>query len=130
MAHPQPVDDGYERPLLALVSQNVRQMMSAHGESQAAVGSVLGMSQAQVSERLRGMTPWTFRDVAKLAVHWELEHPSVLMGPTSELPWDRLDPTERFRQPTVKARPRKRKKLPRVDSNHQPAGPRRVSVAA
>lgn len=105
MTRPQAVDEGYERPLLALISRNVELLKTAQGESQSVLAAVLGVSQGQVSDRLHGKVDWSFRDVALLAAHWNLT-PFDLMGPTEHLPWDRLDPTERFGRSVTRQRVR------------------------
>lgn len=90
-----------ERAILALISRNVEAWRRATGESQKDLAHVLGVSQVGVSDRLTGKTPWSFHDLASLAVHWNLT-PMQLQGPTGSLPWDRLDPTVRFAQRTTR----------------------------
>ena len=57
------------------VSREVRRWMAENRLSQAQVGAVLGVSQVQVSARLRGVTNWSLDDLDKL---WELGVPITL----------------------------------------------------
>lgn len=49
------------------IGANVRAEMSRHGVTQAAVAERLGLPQSAVSKRLRGMTPWSASELAKVA---------------------------------------------------------------
>lgn len=57
------------------VSREVQRWMAENRLSQAQVGAVLGVSQVQVSARLRGVTNWSLDDLDKL---WELGVPITL----------------------------------------------------
>lgn len=57
------------------VSREVRRWMAENRLSQAQVGAVLGVSQVQVSARLRGVTNWSLDDLDRL---WDLGVPITL----------------------------------------------------
>ena len=56
-------------PITTKVAANVRAEMGRAGVSQAELASVLGLSQAAVSKRLRGSTRWRVDELAATASH-------------------------------------------------------------
>lgn len=50
-----------------LVGRNVRAEMIRHGKKQASIAAGLGLSQAAVSHRLNGRTPWDVNELAAIA---------------------------------------------------------------
>lgn len=55
------------RSLAEAVSRTVRVLMAEHGVTQTMLAMVLGVSQTQVSSRLRMDTPWSLSDLEVLA---------------------------------------------------------------
>lgn len=51
----------------AVAGRNIRAEMSRRGLSQTAVANRLGLSQASMSARLRGVTPFDLNEVVQLA---------------------------------------------------------------
>lgn len=49
------------------IGASVRAEMSRRGVQQAAVAERLGLPQSAVSKRLRGLTPWSASELAKVA---------------------------------------------------------------
>ena len=103
----------------AHVSHNIDLLMRDRGMSQADLALALGIKQPGVSERLRGITPWRIPEIEAVARILGCRSDSLL-GPTSELPWGGGSGYPHQR-PVRNRRPRKAK-LPRLDSNQQPAG--------
>ncbi|MEU7075976.1 helix-turn-helix domain-containing protein [Streptomyces narbonensis] len=62
--------------------QTVAALMRATGEPQRVLASVLGLTQAQVSRRQSGATPWSLHDADILADHYGLPALDLLAGPT------------------------------------------------
>lgn len=61
------------------VSANVRAEMARRGLNQTDVAAILGVSQVQVSARLRGKVAWRVDDLRTLAAHFGLPT-SALLG--------------------------------------------------
>ncbi|MEU0969208.1 helix-turn-helix domain-containing protein [Streptomyces sp. NPDC005917] len=61
---------------------SVAALLYATGESQSALGAVLGVSQAQVSRRQRGAAAWTLADCEAVAAHYGIDVLDLLAGPT------------------------------------------------
>lgn len=49
-----------------IISREVRTFMAATSQTQADIASILGVSQSQVSARLRGCTRWSVDDLDAL----------------------------------------------------------------
>ncbi|MEU2338748.1 helix-turn-helix domain-containing protein [Streptomyces sp. NPDC013172] len=64
------------------VRSAVAALLYATGESQSALGAVLGVSQAQVSRRQRGTAAWTLADCEAVAAHYGIDVLELLGGPT------------------------------------------------
>ncbi|MER5795245.1 helix-turn-helix domain-containing protein [Streptomyces sp. NPDC001980] len=64
------------------VRSAVAALLYATGESQSALGAVLGVSQAQVSRRQRGTAAWTLADCEAVAAHYGIDVLDLLAGPT------------------------------------------------
>ncbi|MEU8712029.1 helix-turn-helix domain-containing protein [Streptomyces sp. NPDC093272] len=64
------------------VRSAVAALLYATGESQSALGAVLGVSQAQVSRRQRGTAAWTLADCEAVAAHYGIDVLDLLSGPT------------------------------------------------
>ncbi|MGW1227914.1 helix-turn-helix domain-containing protein [Streptomyces sp. NPDC001478] len=62
--------------------QTVAALMRATGEPQRVLASVLGLTQAQVSRRQSGATPWSLHDADVLAAHYGVPAIDLLAGPT------------------------------------------------
>lgn len=84
------------------VSRNVRALMSDRGVTQQQLGAAMQLSQAAISYRLTGRTPWDVVEVDQLAGIFGVEPASLLLPPPV---------------------------LPRLDSNQQPADSRFAQVA-
>ncbi|MGW7427829.1 helix-turn-helix domain-containing protein [Streptomyces sp. NPDC054813] len=64
------------------VRSSVAALLYATGESQSALGAVLGVSQAQVSRRQRGSAAWTLADCEAVAAHYGIDVLDLMAGPT------------------------------------------------
>lgn len=62
-----------------LVSQNVRAEMARRGVAQTSLGAEIELSQAAVSKRLLGITPWTVDELMAVAAYLDTNI-SVLLG--------------------------------------------------
>ena len=58
------------RSLGEVVSRAVRLLMAEHEVNQTALALVLGVTQTQVSARLRGKAQWSLDDLARLAAYF------------------------------------------------------------
>ena len=65
------------------VASEVRATMGRFGLKQKDLSKALGISQAQVSSRLRGTTPFSLDDIEMIA-KWFSTTPQVLMGFATE----------------------------------------------
>ena len=88
------------------ISRNVRILMATRDVSQMKLATVLGLSQAAVSRRLRGATEWDTGDIDKLC---------RAFGVTAVELVTQLGPPNGVGRTETGG-------LPRMDSNHQPAG--------
>jgi transcriptional regulator with XRE-family HTH domain len=90
----------------AAVAASVRAEAARRGFKQVDLAAMLGLSQAAMSRKLHGLIPFTIAEVYELADVMD------------------LDATELVPLEPVPTRPpsRRGRRLPRVDSNHQPAG--------
>ena len=106
------------------LGDTVRTVLSRLRRNQKDLARVLRITQGQVSEKLNG-GPWSLDDIVRTARVVGLESRDLL-GPIGEIPWDRLrwtEPSTRPSGPDSRVRPiRKGGRLPRLDSNQQPAG--------
>lgn len=96
-------------PLKIRVAAEVRAWRARRSMTQVQLARALGISQAQVSSRLRGETPITLDEIDRLAEIFETDPETLL---TSALANSKGPQRPRTKVPS----------LPRVDSNHQPAG--------
>ena len=85
--------------LSEVVAQNLRALMARCGVTQAQLGKVLGVSQAGVSARMRGRTPFDLNELGALAQAFNVP-PAALVEVDG---W-------------------RGGGLPQLDSNQQPAG--------
>jgi hypothetical protein len=60
-------------------------LLSATGENQTVLANALGVSQGQVSRRLRGRAAWTLDDVDAVSSHFAIPVPELMCGPTHAL---------------------------------------------
>lgn len=67
-------------PPTSLVGRNVRAEMIRRGRTQDALASRLGLSQAAVSKRLNGRTPWDVNELAAIAALLEVPLATLLDG--------------------------------------------------
>lgn len=92
------------------VSAVVLVYMALHGESHDDVAQVLDLTRPAVSSRLNGRTPWSLRDVDKLAAHYGVA-PSAFLDPVPDVmtqlrrPGGLLDPLGRRRRQRRSAQP-------------------------
>lgn len=56
----------------AVTGANVRAEMARRGISQSAIGQLLGISQASVSSRLRGATPFNINELVAIAAYLDV----------------------------------------------------------
>lgn len=49
----------------AVVSWNIRMLLTAHGLSQTALGDALGINRSSMSKKLSGGTAWSLADIVK-----------------------------------------------------------------
>jgi predicted transcriptional regulator len=56
----------------AVTGANVRAEMARRGMSQATIGKLLGISQASVSSRLRGTTPFNINELVAIAAYLDV----------------------------------------------------------
>lgn len=61
------------------VTQVLKVLLTAHGETQADVAEVLGVTQSSVSNKMAGKTRWSLDDIQRLTHHFELTSPSVFL---------------------------------------------------
>ncbi|MDH6130364.1 helix-turn-helix domain-containing protein [Kitasatospora sp. GP82] len=66
----------------AMLRTTVAALMHHTGESQEALAAGLRISQAQVSRKQSGRSAWAIADLEKLAAHYGMHPPDLLMGPT------------------------------------------------
>ncbi len=92
-----------------IVARNLKRLMAERGVPQRQVAEVLGITQSNVSKRLKGTTPFTTDDLDALARAFDI-HPGALL---SEAGQNWSAPAARGDEGTG---------LPRRDSNLQPAG--------
>lgn len=93
------------------VAAEVRALRGRYSVSQAALGGILGLSQPQVSLRLRGKVPFTLEEIDALAEAFGVDAAEIFgFGPTNA------------GGPPPGVRTAGRDKLPRQDSNLEPAG--------
>lgn len=56
----------------ARVTRVVRTLLMAHGENQGDIASVLGVTQAAVSNKMAGKTNWSLPDIEAMAEHFDV----------------------------------------------------------
>ena len=115
MATLERVSDAGPTPLRAVVAGEVRALCGRYSIRQGRLAAWLGITQSQVSKRLRGDLPFTLDEVESLAEGFAVE-PAALFG---------LVPAKPSGPPPLLAVTGRTGRLPRMDSNHQPAGIRR-----
>lgn len=115
------------------VARNVKHVRTHLKLSQGDLAVVLGLSQNQFSAKENG-GPWSWDDITRIARAVGMES-YQLVGPLSSIPFDALrwmPPTPGPHRPE-RIRPirTRKKQLPRLDSNQEPAGyrPGRLPVA-
>ncbi len=64
------------------VRSAVAALLHATGESQTALATALGVSQAQVSRRQSGSAAWSLADCDAVAAHYGVDVLDLLAGPT------------------------------------------------
>ena len=67
------------RPLVAIVSNEVRALLGRYDVSQTELAKWLGITQPAVSARLRSATEWKVAEIERIAEGFSV-HPAVLMG--------------------------------------------------
>ncbi len=67
------------RPLVAIVSNEVRALLGRYDVSQTELAKWLGLTQPAVSARLRSATEWKVAEIERIAEGFSV-HPAVLMG--------------------------------------------------
>lgn len=67
------------------IAREVRAELARRGLTQLDLANAIGLSQASVSERLRGKTPFTSDDIERVADALGV-HPSVLVGGNAPQP--------------------------------------------
>ncbi len=88
-----------------VVSAEVRAWAARHGLRQKHLSEILGISQPQVSARLNGHLPWNTDEIDALAAAFGIEPGDLMRTPPQGIPTAAV-----------------LSKLPRLDSNQQPAG--------
>ena len=68
------------RSLGEVVSRAVRVLMAEHEVNQTALALVLGVTQTQVSARLRGKAHWSLDDLARLAAYFGVSVAELVGG--------------------------------------------------
>jgi transcriptional regulator with XRE-family HTH domain len=91
----------------AAVASMVRAEMARRGMRQVDMADMLGLSQAAVSRKLQGLIPFTIAELYELAERMGVEPAQFV--PSEPAP------------PPMRPRGKVKRRLPRVDSNHQPA---------
>jgi transcriptional regulator with XRE-family HTH domain len=69
--------------LTRAASAAVREALRSRGLRQQDVASVLGLSQASVSDRLTGKTPFTLKDLERIAEHLGIPVAELLEPPAT-----------------------------------------------
>lgn len=98
----------------AIVARNLKRLMVERDVKQGQLAAVLGVSQSNVSKRLKGRTPFTTDDLDALAQAFGVRPGDLLEDDTQA---DDLQ-NEAARTPVGA---RAAEQLPRLDSNQQPA---------
>lgn len=62
------------------LTNTIRKVIAATGETQLQVGKVLGVALPSASRRFTGHVRWTLEDVEKLARHWNVQPIDLLQG--------------------------------------------------
>lgn len=106
----QEVPGGTQAPLRLRVAAEVRAWRARRSMTQVQLARAMGISQAQVSSRMRGETPITIDEIEQLAGIFGVSAQTLLTGALSN---------DERPQPT---RAEASSKLPRLDLNQQPAG--------
>ncbi|MGV9315172.1 helix-turn-helix domain-containing protein [Streptomyces sp. NPDC003691] len=57
-------------------------LMHAAGENQTTLADGLGITQGQVSRKVRGGAAWSLDDIDRLSAHYGIPVPDLLCGPT------------------------------------------------